>query len=70
MRKDIYRNSMAVAKSRIDDSHSELVARSRFLPRTTEYVIQIPGSVLYECQPEIQLGAAAFAGFAFAVLLY
>ena len=30
MRKDIYRNGMAVAKSRIDDSHSERVARSRF----------------------------------------
>ena len=41
-----------------------------FLPWTTESVTQIPGSVLYECQPEIQLGAAAFAGFVFAALLY
>jgi hypothetical protein len=41
-----------------------------FLPWTIEYVTQIPGSVLYEYQPEIQLGAAAFAGFVFAALLY
>ena len=41
-----------------------------FLPWTTRYVIQVPDSVLYDYQSEIQLGTAAFAGFVFAALLY
>ena len=41
-----------------------------FLPWTTEYVTQIPGSVLYEHQSAIQLAFAAFAGVWPATLIY
>ena len=70
MRKDIYLTAWARLKAVLTIAIASAFLAAGFLPWTTEYVTQIPGSVLYECQPEIQLGAAAFAGFVFAALLY
>ena len=41
-----------------------------FLPWVTRYVIQIPGSKLYNYQSDIQVAVAAFAGICFAMLIY
>lgn len=70
MRKGIYLTAWPWLKAVLTIAIASALLAAGFLSRTTEYVTQIPGSVSYECQPEIQLGAAAFAGLVFAALLY
>ena len=41
-----------------------------FLPWTTRFVTQIPGSVLYDYQSEIQVAVAALVGIVLATLIY